>query len=431
MAYGQKNYNQPQGSHPKYRINQVGCFLTSFCNLLERFGRGVDPLTLNRICIDRNIYIDAAPKDGAFDDFGYQSITAMDSQIVVEQTNGTGGIPPHANAIVRIAAKNSFGTHFCLVSHIDGNTVYVIDSWDGIVRASSYYGPITGWATYRDIKPQPVQPVVPPPPPPPIAAPGSKQLFLPAAAGTWRVYTAGGPYGTNNAIGKLAPGNFPPGLTYDILGTPAPNFCRIHTETYNIVDIYTGPDTIAEFRDVPMPPPAVEAAVPAPQEPAAAVATVAPVAAPEGDIIPVTVIHTDPDAWKVTTPYDKQWDVMMTTTVKDLEGLHQDKMITKAQIGGFHSVAKFTKDGIDYVLSKRSVDDGIFYGVPLSVLEEVQAPEHDQIFQDISHNMHDDYSFKEAGKKLFSRSRLIAIVGTVFNIKDRFTSLFKGKDKVQ
>lgn len=156
MAYGQKNYADIQGIGGKYRISQIGCFLTAFCNLLQRFGRPVDPPTLNRIFRDRGIFIDV--DDGIRDDLGWQSIVAYDGRVAL-QRSGTTAIPPHRDSIVRIKANNSFGTHFCLVDRIEGGTVYIVDSWDGAVKKSSAYGPITGWAAYGNIVPQPVQPV--------------------------------------------------------------------------------------------------------------------------------------------------------------------------------------------------------------------------------------------------------------------------------
>lgn len=154
MAYGQKNYSQIQGINGKYRISQIGCFLTSFCNLLERFGMPVDPPTLNNIFIQRGIYIDV--DDGIRDDLGWQSVTAYNGQIVT--TVKSGGVTER-NSIVRLAASNSFGTHFCLVDSIRPDGVYIVDSWDGQVKHHNVYGPITGWAVYTYNKPQPVTPI--------------------------------------------------------------------------------------------------------------------------------------------------------------------------------------------------------------------------------------------------------------------------------
>jgi hypothetical protein len=156
MPYAQRNYSQLQGGGnggppAKYKIAQIGCFLTSFCNLLERFGMPVDPATLNNIFTQRGIYIDV--DDGVKDDLGWQSVTAYNGQIVT--TVKSGGVTDR-NSIVRLDAKNTFGTHFCLVDSIRADGVYILDSYDGVVKHHNAYGPITGWAVYTYNKPQPV-----------------------------------------------------------------------------------------------------------------------------------------------------------------------------------------------------------------------------------------------------------------------------------
>lgn len=151
MAYAQKNYSQIQGINGKYRISQIGCLLTSFCNLLDRFGMPVDPPTLNNVFVQRGIFLDI--DDGIKDDLGWQSITAYNGQIVT--TVKSGGVTER-NSIVRLAANNSFGTHFCLVDSIRADGVYILDSYDGVVKHHNAYGPITGWAVYTYNKPQPV-----------------------------------------------------------------------------------------------------------------------------------------------------------------------------------------------------------------------------------------------------------------------------------
>lgn len=69
-----------------------------------------------------------------------------------------------------------------------------------------------------------------------------QQLHLPASAKTWRVYNASGPYTSNYAIHQLTPSKFG-GLTYDILGNPAPHVYLIKTSVKGTVAIYAGPGT--------------------------------------------------------------------------------------------------------------------------------------------------------------------------------------------
>lgn len=153
MAHAQKNYpNVIQGIRGKYSIAQIGCFVTSFCNLSRRFGDDITPNSLNHQLVKRGIYIDV--DDGIRDDLGWGSITQYNKNIVVEKT-GT-GTPPHKNAIVRVPLNR--GYHFALVDRIEKGVVYIVDSWDGQVKKSSVYGPISAWATYKDRTPVAVKP---------------------------------------------------------------------------------------------------------------------------------------------------------------------------------------------------------------------------------------------------------------------------------
>lgn len=149
MAYGQKNYNEIQGINGKYRINQIGCFVTAFCNLLDRFGKGVgDPIALNRILRDNGIYVDV--DDGVRDDLAYGSVSRVNGNIVV---TGTGlGTPPNNNCIVKFTGlSNGFGTHFCLVQDDIAGTI--VDSWDGQIKSWNVYGGPKAWASYEDRSP--------------------------------------------------------------------------------------------------------------------------------------------------------------------------------------------------------------------------------------------------------------------------------------
>lgn len=167
MWFGQKNYADKLGTGP-YRIADAGCFLTAFCNLEQKFGKEIDPPSLNRLFIERGIYL-ASPEDGAGsrDDLGWNSITAYDGQIHPVSINNSaqGAWPSTNNAIVKFAytsPKTSHPmTHFCLVA--DPHAQTIVDSWDGIIRSPGYYGQPVAWAEYAETVPQPV--VVPPPAP--------------------------------------------------------------------------------------------------------------------------------------------------------------------------------------------------------------------------------------------------------------------------
>jgi hypothetical protein len=83
----------------------------------------------------------------------------------------------------------------------------------------------------------------------PTPAPaGGKTLFLPASVQKWRVYNVRGPWTVGNEIAFLWPSKFPPGLSYEIQATLAPNIYQIQTQDFGIVAIYAGPDTDAQIR---------------------------------------------------------------------------------------------------------------------------------------------------------------------------------------
>jgi len=111
----------------------------------------MDPPSMNHHFVKKSIYIDV--DDGIRDDLYWGAISKLWPDIVVEQT-GTSKVPPHSTAIVKMKARNTFGTHFCLVKEIRGNEVIIVDSWDGKVKSANAYNGIVGWATYRSSKPK-------------------------------------------------------------------------------------------------------------------------------------------------------------------------------------------------------------------------------------------------------------------------------------
>lgn len=159
MSYGQINYPQNLGTGPSVdTIADVGCFLTAFSNLLERFGEPVDPPTLNNYFIAHGSYLADGPNR---DNLGWGSVSAYDGSVVATQIGGAGW-PPNNEAIVKFIYKSqrtgATVTHFCLVVDHDAGTI--LDSWDGHVKHTPYGNPVA-WATYEKHAPQ----IVAPPPP--------------------------------------------------------------------------------------------------------------------------------------------------------------------------------------------------------------------------------------------------------------------------
>ena len=140
MPYAQRDYNEVMGSSGM-TIAQIGCFLTAFCDLLERDGKPTDPPTLNAA-------FGAMGLDDSSENWDW--ITKYDPLITVKESANNGAVPQDGSSvIVRLQADNKFGTHFCLIDHFQNGQVYILDSWDGVVKPASIYGPITGWASYN------------------------------------------------------------------------------------------------------------------------------------------------------------------------------------------------------------------------------------------------------------------------------------------
>jgi LysM repeat protein len=161
--YGQKNYTDlmggGNGGRPAgYSIAEIGCFLTSFSNLLQKFNVAISPPELNKVFTQRGIYLND-PENGIHELLGWSSVTAYDGNVHITR-QGKGGWPATNNAIVKFAFNSRTTgqptTHFCLVA--DPNAHTIIDSWDGVIRSPGYYGQPVEWAEYGLITPEPTPP---------------------------------------------------------------------------------------------------------------------------------------------------------------------------------------------------------------------------------------------------------------------------------
>lgn len=159
MSYGQINYPQNLGTGPSVdTIADVGCFLTAFCNLLERFGEPVDPPSLNNYFISHGTYLPDGPNR---DNLGWGSVSAYNGNVVSTGVGGAGW-PQTNDAIVKFIYKSQRSgaqvTHFCLV--VDWTQRIILDSYDGKVKVSPYGNPVA-WSSYRENQSQVVAPPVP------------------------------------------------------------------------------------------------------------------------------------------------------------------------------------------------------------------------------------------------------------------------------
>jgi len=415
MQYAQKNYLQLMGRTvngvaPRFRIDQIGCFLVSFTNLVNEGGVAIDPIGLNNIFRDRGIYTDI--DDKVFDDLGWGSIGAVYPQFVLGKTANTGinrtaGWPSNNRSIVRFYYKSvqsgQMIFHFCKVA--DAAKHLILDSYDGKVKPSPYGEP-TGWAEYAYPTPQVVVPVQPP------SSVVGKQLFLPAEAGTWRVYPKNKPAVVGNEVGKLWPGNpaWAPGLLYDILGNPSTNVYTINTNTWGQVNIYAGPDTIAQFRDkvvAPSPPPTPPAPAP-----------VTPPVSHQPEVKPVETPKVDfrSTAQKLVNTYRAK----ETIDVNDFAQVGVHSTLNAGNL--VRSAQRFEVEGKKYIRTAKSVAENKWFGIPEENLIPANDPSDESIapiIADIRKEDEDESIFdlstelNELNKNLRGRERLVAIVGTV------------------
>lgn len=149
--YAQTNYPQKQGIAPqRYTIAQIGCFITSFANIMERFGVKVSPLGINTLLVSKGLYIDV--DDGVRDDVGWTTIISLYPKNIRLEAIGNGK-PTSNNSIVKFSYKSpvtrKFTTHFCLVADAKAGTI--IDSWDGKVKSWTVYGSPVSYATYSKL----------------------------------------------------------------------------------------------------------------------------------------------------------------------------------------------------------------------------------------------------------------------------------------
>lgn len=266
MPFAEIAFKQTVGDS-RLTISEVGCYVTSFANILEKVGVNVDPPTLNIFFTDHKVYT-FDKTDRANDDLYWSSVTSYKPQLVVAQTGGA-GFPNLDLAIVEFHYRSvqhpilpngqpNMITHFCAVNHVADHSI--IDSYDGRYKTPAEYEHVYGqpiaWATYvfhtPATTPTSLSPAAPVSAPTAhtvsvnIAPSAPHTLYLPPSVAVWHVYNPSGPWTLPHSTHVLSPKMYG-GLTYDILGNPAPNIYLIKTQMYGEVAIYAGPDTVAQF----------------------------------------------------------------------------------------------------------------------------------------------------------------------------------------
>jgi hypothetical protein len=143
--FAQQNYPQKL-SGVDATIAEAGSLLVAFSNLLEQAnGEQIDPPTLLQFFADHEIEV-----------IDWTTISVYDLSIAIDQI-GEGPTPPKMPVMVRFYTTSpltgKYGDFYCAVDRIEAGKVFIVDSWDGVVKAPEVYEPnyggVTGWATYK------------------------------------------------------------------------------------------------------------------------------------------------------------------------------------------------------------------------------------------------------------------------------------------
>jgi hypothetical protein len=256
-TYGQKFYSEKigggnGGGEARYTIAQIGCFLTSFCNLLARYGEPIAPPDLNALFIKRHVFSDM--DDGVKDDLGYGAVSAKDPSVVIA---GRGkGWPKSNDAIVKFRYQSvshpwlfineqgkqrkiaNIMTHFSLVA--DAKRHMIIDSWDGATKKveQTPYGQPIEWVAYSKAAPQRLHPVVEPKSEPAAAPKKPEPVHVtvstaPTDATTYVIHSAVTGYYTSNDASNH--------LTTHPQGTVKPGAYHIFNQANGMINVTTVP----------------------------------------------------------------------------------------------------------------------------------------------------------------------------------------------
>jgi hypothetical protein len=135
MAYAMRDYAEIEGDNPS--------LVVAFANLLQKYGRDIDPVVLSRILTQEGPEIDLWSLPEYVDPI-------KNAQVKEHETEW----PPNSNSIVCVErydeALGMTVPHYCAVADHNGHVI--IDSWDGMIKSANVYSPIKGWAIYTDDK---------------------------------------------------------------------------------------------------------------------------------------------------------------------------------------------------------------------------------------------------------------------------------------
>lgn len=141
--YGALNYQDFPIIDPAYSSIENASFVTALSNLLQNFGKYIDPLSLAKEFQSKNINA-----------LNLSVISTYDPEIVTAKIGVPETWPSEPNTIVKFQcvspANGSIIAHFCLINNPEDNTF--IDSFDGEVKGETVYGRPLTWLAYKKVE---------------------------------------------------------------------------------------------------------------------------------------------------------------------------------------------------------------------------------------------------------------------------------------
>jgi hypothetical protein len=119
-------------------IGAVGCYLTAFCEGLNKWGYSFNPSSMNQILKDRGLwiqenYIDVANLAVKWPEVfeSFQSIEPYNDQPTIDAF-----IKPNCFVVCKVDAKGigGHGTHFVLLNAVVNGIAQIVDPWTGSVE---------------------------------------------------------------------------------------------------------------------------------------------------------------------------------------------------------------------------------------------------------------------------------------------------------
>jgi len=87
--------------------------------------------------------------------------------------------------------------------------------------------------------------------------------------------------------------------------------------------------------------------------------------------VDVRVVPPDPNKWMQSYhayPSVQVFDAQRDCVIRDIAGIEPDRQVVKGTV--IKAAGEFTKDGVDYIRTDKSVREGKWYGIPTNMVDD-------------------------------------------------------------